>query len=291
MKLLRHLEYFRRLRQIIGFKASLIFVFMHLFNKLNPPSNGRLARILVGPYVFYFPSIDYFVVLFTEIFFKETYYLTIIDDEINIIDCGANIGMSLLYIKIRAPRSKVLCFEPNPDARVVLEKNIIANNWTREVKVLPYALGLKKGVVDFFIDKKESTGSGGSLMNKAKNTSSVLKSYKVEINTLSQYIDGQIALLKIDIEGAEFDVLEELITTKKIDSVNEIQLEYHYIPEAQQRPVSEILKLLESNGFKTYIKSNSAPHTIVGKDIWHTYMVFAWRNSSTINGMHASTRK
>ncbi len=269
--------YFYQLRRLIGLWAALCFALAHMKNKMLPPRAGKLAHVPIGPYLFYFPSLDYFVGLFTEIFFKETYYLVPTHEPIRVIDCGANIGMSLLYIKIRAPRAQVVCFEPNPAARAVLEKNVAANGWEKDVRVLPYALGKKKGTVDFFVDEKEKTSSGGSIGHYQKNKNQKLNSYSVEVETLSQYIDQEVNLLKIDIEGAELDVLEELVAAGKLHLVSTLQLEYHYIPGFFTRPLSEMLTLLESNGFHTFVESNSLPHAIVGHDRLHTYMIFAWR--------------
>lgn len=277
MKLFKYIDYFSQLRMIVGFKAACAFTLAHMWNKIIPPHDGKLARVPVGPYVFYFPSLDYFVGLFTEIFFKETYYLAPTNEPIQAIDCGANIGMSLLYIKIRAPRARVMCFEPNPAARAVLEKNIAANNWGEEVQVLPYALGKKKGTVDFFVEGDEATSSGGSTGRHQKNKNRGLNSYTVDVDTLSHHIDGTINLLKIDIEGSEFDVVEELVAEKRLRSVGALQLEYHYIPGFFTRPLSEMLTLLESEGFHTFVESNTPPHRVVGRDAWHNYMIFAWR--------------
>ena len=277
MKFLRYIGYFPQLRTIIGFKAACVFALAHIGNTINPPRAGKLAHIPVGPYVFCFSSLAYFEAGFTEIFFKETYYLAKTNEPIRVIDCGANIGVSLLYIKLRAPKARVQCFEPNPAARAVLEKNIAVNKWGKDVQVFPYALGKEKGTVDFFIEDNEVTGSGGSVAHHQKNKSHGLNSYTVNVDTLSHYIDGTIDFLKIDIEGSEFDVLEELVAAQKLHSVAALQLEYHYIPGFFMRPLSEMLSLLESAGFHTFVESNTPPHCVVGRDIWHTYMIFAWR--------------
>lgn len=277
MKLFRYIDHFFALRPLLGTSAVMAFTSAYLINKLFPPQKGKLAHIPVGPYVFYFQSLDYFVGLFTEIFFKETYYMAPTQELVRVIDCGANIGVSLLYIKIRAPHAQVMCFEPNPSARAVLEKNIESNNWSGEVQVFPYALGKKKGMVDFFVDDKVATSSGGSTARHQKNKSGGLDSYKVEVDTLSHHIDRDIDLLKIDIEGGEFDVLEELATTDTSRHIATIQLEYHYIPGVLTRPLSEMLALLESQGFYTFVESNTLPHRVIGHNVWHTYMVFAWR--------------
>ncbi|SHL96074.1 FkbM family methyltransferase [Chitinophaga sp. CF418] len=41
-----------------------------------------------------------------------------------IIDCGANIGLSILYFKWLYPKAKVLAFEPDGDNLVILQKNV-----------------------------------------------------------------------------------------------------------------------------------------------------------------------
>ncbi len=278
MKLLTYVGYFSRLRALLGLRAACVFALAHAQNKLSPPREGNLARVPVGPYVFSFPSLVFFESLVTEIFFKETYYLAPTKEPIRAIDCGANIGVSLLYLKLRAPQARVLCFEPNPAARAVLEKNIAANGWERDVQVLPYALGKERGTVDFFVDKEAATSSGGSTLRHQKNEDRHLDTYPVETDLLSRYIDGDIDFLKIDIEGGEFDVLEEMSAQRTLRRVAAVQLEYHYIPGCSTRPLSDMLALLESEGFHTFVESNVPPYRVIGHDVWHTYMVFAWRS-------------
>ena len=276
MKLVRLIGYFLQLNNILGFGATCSFCFSYALH-IVWPQKGELAHMPVGPYVFYFPSFAYFEGLFTEIFFKGTYFLAPTTKPIWVIDCGANIGMSLLYVKVRAPQARVLCFEPNPAARAVLERNIAANKWGDDVQVFPFALGKERGTADFFVDNNETTSSGGSVARYQKNETSDFNSYTVDVDVLSHYINGTVDLLKMDIEGPEFDVLEELRATNKLRSIATIQLEYHYIPGFFTRPLSEMLSLLEKAGFHTFVQANAPAHQIINQDVMHTYMVFAWR--------------
>ena len=41
-----------------------------------------------------------------------------------IIDCGANIGISLIYLKMVLPQSKIIAFEPDPFLFDYLTRNI-----------------------------------------------------------------------------------------------------------------------------------------------------------------------
>ena len=277
MRFFRVIRYFSRLRALLGFRAACAFSWAHIWNKINPPRDGKLASVPVGAYMFYFPSLAYFEGLFTEIFFKETYYLASTQKAIQVIDCGANIGVSLLYIKIRAPHARVLCFEPNPAARAVLEKNIAANGWGKEVRVFPYALGKTKGSTEFFVEGQEATSSGGGVARHIKKKGQILNAYTVDVDVLSAYITSAIDFLKIDIEGGEFDVLEELIMHNKLQHVAQLQLEYHYIPGFFTRPLQEMTSLLETQGFHTFVRSTAPPHQVIGRDIMQTSMIFARR--------------
>lgn len=283
MKFFKYIGHFSQLRALIGLRGAVAFSLRHIWNKFNPPRDGKLASVPVGPYVFYFPSIDYFVGLFNEIFFQETYYIIPTDRSIQVIDCGANIGLSLLYIKLRAPKAHVLCFEPNPSAVAVLKQNILANNWNDEVKVFPYALGKEKGAAEFFVENKEATSSGGGIANYQKDNSRGLTSYTVEVDILSHYIDNDVDFLKMDIEGPEFDVLEELAVHHMLQHVSSLQLEYHFIPGFFTRTLGETLTLLETNGFHTYVESVAPPHRVIGRTTALTYMIFAWRSENKLS--------
>lgn len=277
VKLFRYISHFLALRALFGIRAAVAFAFAYLVHKLSPPSKGGLASIPVGPYVFYFPSLDLFAGLFTEIFLNGTYYLPCSKEPLRIIDCGANIGVSLLYFKSRAPNARITCFEPNPAARAVLEKNIAANGWQNDVTVVPVALGKEKGVVQFFVDEAVAASSGGSVANHTGKQGRSQHSYTVDVDILSPHIGGAVDLLKIDIEGPEFEVLEELRDSHKLSKVASIQLEYHYFPGSFTRKLSEMLALLESAGFRTFAEPTAKPHRVVGRDTMHAYMVFAWR--------------
>src|SRR3989344_2295303 len=129
MTLVRYAAHFARLRSLIGFRAATAFALAYLRCKMQPPTREKPAAIPLGPYVVHFSSLPYFAGLFNEIFLEETYYLAPTHEPLAVIDAGANIGLSLLYIKLQVPRARVQCFEPNPAARAMLERNIAANGW------------------------------------------------------------------------------------------------------------------------------------------------------------------
>jgi FkbM family methyltransferase len=271
---LRFLNYFSYLRKTFGFWGAFLFMYFYTLAKLRGDKQSKLHYIPVGPYSFYFPTVENFAGLFNEIFFKEEYYLDKTTEPIVALDCGANIGVSLLYIKLRAPNARVTCFEPNLAAQKILQKNIEANGWQSSVTVITAALGKQKGSAQFYLDAGIDTDSSGSLTARSGNEKVI--TYTVQVEQLSNYLNGAINFLKIDIEGSEFDVLEEVITSGKLQNVSLIELEYHDSGAPTAKTLSDLLKLLESQGFQTAIQSAIHPHEMV-KGWRKNCLVYAWR--------------
>ncbi len=289
MKPLRLFEYFSQLRRLFGWRGAVRFSLSYMRYLLFSPKQGTLGRIPVGPYKFYFPDIQAFITSFREIFLNEFYYIEPTLKPITVIDCGANIGDSLLYIKVRAPHARVISFEPNPAARAVLEKNIETNNWKEDVQVYPYALASSAGTADFFVEEGIDTSGGASLSPFLRSKNITLLSYKVEVRRLSDFIKGNIDLLKIDIEGGEFEVLEDLIAADKMKELSRIQLEYHYNPEYFKRSLPELLGLLSKEGFQVFALPTVFPHNVVDRDIRRQYMIFAWRPENVYSADSSTT--
>lgn len=164
--------------------------------------------------------------LFLEIFGNEEYYFKAVTDAPFIIDCGANIGMATLYFKKLYPRAEILAFEPARLCFGVLQKNI-ANNRLDKVTTINKALSDHKGAVELF-DASEGRGNLCATMLFDKNCQKKTYLASVECTQLSSYITKPVDLLKIDIEGAERIVLEDLRRTKKLHLIKEIVLEYHH---------------------------------------------------------------
>src|SRR2546421_8598701 len=69
-----------------------------------------------------------FEYLWYEIFGLNQYLFSCKTDAPFIIDCGAHIGMSILYFKRRYPHAQIVAFEANPQTFQVLEQNIKQNH-------------------------------------------------------------------------------------------------------------------------------------------------------------------
>lgn len=138
------------------------------------------------------------------------------DNEI-IVDVGAFTGDTLdcFVNKHKCKYKKYICFEADPNTYLELKKNINQNGW---LNIEAYNIGLwnKKGILKLSV---ENSGSSGIAEIEDKNLRSI------HADTLDNIlIDGSVTLIKMDIEGAEFNALcgmqETIIKNKPILAIS-----------------------------------------------------------------------
>ncbi|MFH1443464.1 MAG: FkbM family methyltransferase [Candidatus Micrarchaeota archaeon] len=103
------------------------------------------------------PDYAVFYDLFKEIFIKNEYCFESGNKAPHVIDCGANIGMAVLYVKHRYPGASIVAFEPGKEAFSYLERNCKING-LRKITLNNVALGGKDGKISFY---SVASGHGG----------------------------------------------------------------------------------------------------------------------------------
>lgn len=182
--------------------------------------------------------------LYEEVFKKHTYYVDLETTTPVIIDCGANIGMTTLYFHKQYPKADITCIEPNPKALYYLERNL-EKNGVDNAKVIPKALVGKHGkpTTTLYTNPNwtvfASTKPGGWTGDQA------FEPLEVETIKLSELITGHVDILKIDIEGMESDVIEEV--QGKLHLVSNCLVEFH---QTRTSHPDKVLKILREH-FKT----------------------------------------
>ena len=160
--------------------------------------------------------------LYDEIFLRQVYRCDFMPHAPFIIDCGANIGMAVLYFKRRYPKSTIWAFEPNPAAFELLRMNIEGNQITG-VQLLPYALSNIEGPIDFYLPEKKGSLNGSTINHHDSGIT-----IKVEGKKLSAWLpEHDIDILKIDVEGDEEKIIQDLIENNLLKKIKEIVVEYH----------------------------------------------------------------
>lgn len=164
-----------------------------------------------------------------------------------IVDCGANVGISILYYHVLCPEAKVICFEPDPAVFTCLKENI-ANNGIANVECRQEVVWVHGDGVSF-----GSEGADGGSVLRSENTRELPSVRLKEVLLQHEAID----LLKVDIEGAETEVL--LDCAEALQRVKYLYVEYHSFPERPQE-LHRLLTLLAEQGYRYYVERIGVRH-------------------------------
>jgi FkbM family methyltransferase len=152
-------------------------------------------------------------------------------------DVGANTG----YYTIMLAKNfeQVRAFEPNPDALDILRRKIAKNHY-QNVRIVPVALSDSVGTSRLYLHtevREKTIGSSNSLIPSLKdvrkesneaNEIGPVPFVEVDTNTVDNLLgNDRVDLMKIDVEGAEFMVLNG--ATKALDEgrITNLLIELH----------------------------------------------------------------
>ena len=141
------------------------------------------------------------------------------------IDLGANVGEFTALMAKHAAR--VYAFEPDPWTAKRLRENLAGLD---NIEVIEAAAGISEGSIqiyrhpDFESDPENLSQSSSTLSDKANvDTSKPIEVPQIDFIRFVRELPSRIAVLKIDIEGAEVDILERLFdepeTLRRIDFI------------------------------------------------------------------------
>ena len=187
-----------------------------------------------------YPDLLSLYVEYKDIFVRRIYHFDAASPAPVIVDGGGCIGVSVLYFKRRYPQSKVRCFEPDAQMFALLQENLRANG-VSGVELVQAGLSDQDGAAAF---QPDGADGGRLVAPQAGATTTSVRTVR-----LSQYIDGPVDFLKLNIEGAELPVLRELESTGKLAQVRRLVLEYHGWANDRQN-LAPLLDLLDRNGFR-----------------------------------------
>ena len=209
-----------------------------------------------------------------EIFVDEIYLFETKNPAPLIIDCGGYIGISALFFKLNFPQSKIIVFEPDSENFRVAKENI--DSWGfHDIELYKKAVWINTGDLEFY--ESNSMASSVHAINTGGNK------VKVSAVRLKDSLDQKVDFLKIDIEGAEYEVLLDI--QSRLVNVEKMFVEYHgYYHEMDK--LNTILNILTEENYRWYIKEaeNVYSRPFYDKKIIDTYDVqlniFAFKNGN-----------
>ncbi len=149
-----------------------------------------------------------------------------------IVDIGANIGLFSLAARNLHPAAEIHAYEPNPRTLPYLQQNVESV----DIRVFGEAVGRTEGRVSM-----HDTGDSNlaTVRTSAEGTISLTSFAKV-----MDRIGGEVDLLKLDCEGAEWELLEDAASWA---GVRELRMEYHLV---NGHTFDELNRSLRALGFR-----------------------------------------
>ncbi len=219
-------------------------------------------------YKLHFFHYSIFLSLFEDMFLNDEYYVKLPRNP-HIIDLGSDVGISVSHFKSIYPNARIEAFEPDPASYKLLTKNI-KDNAMKKVTAYNVALANKVGSMPFYIDPSVDGSLTMSLVAKRQQ-----KRISVKVNRISHYIKQRVDLLKMDIEGAELEVLVDLSQSRKIHLIENMIIEYHHHIEVKKNNMSRLLALLEKARFGYQIQEKYS--TPFQREHYQDCLIFAYK--------------
>lgn len=219
--------------------------FYRLRSKLSAMPRYQLAEVDAAGYRIRFVDSSTFLSMYYLIFVSQGYRFHAASRSPLILDCGANIGMSVLKFKRLYPDAHIVAFEPDPKICATLRYNVQTNRLS-QIDVVEAAVWTEMGKIPFMADHADS----GRVVHVQDQ-----QTLPVNCVRLRDYLNQPVDLLKIDVEGAEASIL--LDCADRLSSVRAIILEYHSFAHQEQK-LDQVLGVLRAQGFRCYIHSEQA---------------------------------
>ena len=164
-------------------------------------------------------------------------------------DIGANAGFYSMAVRATNPTCSVVAFESNPEMVKVLSMNI-ERNGLDGIAIRSEALSDSFGEADFHVPA--FTGSGGGSLRDLHPEEGEPRKFKVSLIPFDSLELESIDLMKIDVEGAELDVITGAISSiEKSSPTIFVELLRKWMGPFGSTP-SDVSRLLTDRGYSIF---------------------------------------
>lgn len=142
--------------------------------------------------------------VFEQIFIYREYAVSVPHPVQFIIDGGANIGLAAIYLQQQFPQATIVCVEPEPENFGMLKKNVQAYS---QIHCLQNGLWNQKAFLQ--IADEFAMGSWGFICKEVDSPNpQTIEAISID-DVLHKFERTDIDILKLDIEGAEYEVFAD----------------------------------------------------------------------------------
>lgn len=144
------------------------------------------------------------------------------------IDCGSYNGDTIeqfynWYRLIDDPNDfEIIAFEPNPKFKKTLELLVLQKG----IKYYQQAVWTNDDIIEFRVNNQQPLGST-AMIKTGWEKSNIIKVESINFSRFIEKLRGNLVIIKMDIEGAEFPVLTKMIEEHSITVPSLIMVEFH----------------------------------------------------------------
>ena len=198
-----------------------------------------------------------FLAVYWAFFKRQEYQFVSSTESPLIVDCGANVGLGVRYWKQLYPRARVIAYEPDPESFAALQKN---TRDLTDVRLRQEAVWTVDGPMQF-----AATGADGGHLATVSLDRAPTQEVTVSATRLRDQLVEPVELLKLDIEGAEIDVLADC--RDQLALVRNLFVEFHSF-HAQPQRLQAFFGVLEAAGFRMHIlPDDAAPQPFMARPV------------------------
>lgn len=185
--------------------------------------------------------------IFIDRMYRSTESLIFSLQSSTILDIGAHIGLFSIYAAILNPQIKIIALEPEPDNFNLMKENLKLNH-IKNIVVKNMAL-VNNDQKDIILQLSKNTHNHIVPLSNCHIVDSANKEISVPAVNLEKIIIknklDKIGLLKMDIEGGEFDIFQNL-NQNTWSKIQNIAMEYHELGNNKRADLENIIR---SHGF------------------------------------------
>jgi FkbM family methyltransferase len=215
--------------RLFWMKYGVFFTRSHNCNPTRIKVAGQTVRLSVPP-----GEEDAMNFEINNIFYNDCYGLRSMGNVNRILDVGGNVGLFSLAARSQFPKARIHSYEPNP----AVQKHLLSNTNGLSVDVHPEAIGASEGWIDM------NAGNGSLFAVGVPSANG-----KIKKTAMAQALDrlgGTTDLLKLDCEGAEWELFDSPDIWKR---VNRVTMEYHLWANPNM-DVPEMVRRIRDFGFR-----------------------------------------
>lgn len=194
-----------------------------------------------------------------EIYVRADYNLRISDQAL-LIDVGANVGYTTIFLASRNPNVSIVAFEPLENNYLRAKKNIALNaHLSNSIELHNYGLSIADADVEIQ-SVSNNPGRSSIVIDRSSDPTGEVHKYQVKvknagvvINSLIQEYAEKDIWVKMDCEGSEYDIVRSLASAKLLSKIKGFIFEWHVV--GIQNEVSQLADLLHQNEFSVYLRS------------------------------------